>query len=164
MTITALKRSVYNLLAILLLSAALALPVCAQSGKAEPDTKAKSESKAGQKAPEVKIDTSKFIIFIHAGTDTKQSKDDKTVRLIAGALFAKGYVVRAPDDDQDEVGGPGVDYFDETAKDAAQDVAATVNDTFAKLDIPRDAKKILNPRRVTAKTKNPPNWLGVWLF
>lgn len=103
-----------------------------------------------------KVDASKFVVFIHAGSNVK----DKSIKQIAGALFSKGYVVRSPDNDQDEAGGAGVDYFDDSAKDAAQDVATTVNEAFTRLKL--DQKKALSPRR--QKTKSPPNYLGVWLF
>lgn len=102
------------------------------------------------------IDRSKFIVFIHAGPKLT----DPVVRRIAGALYTKGFVVRSPDNDQDETGGPGVDYFADTAKDAAQDVAEAVNMLMAK---PEGAPtKKLAPRR--QNTKTPANYLGVWLF
>ena len=159
MTITALRRSASGLLAVLAVCVVTAAPASGQAPKAEPKADGRPEAAADAK-PQTKIDTSKFIIFIHAGP---KKKDDRTVRLISGALYGKGYVVRAPDDDQDEIGGPGVDYFDDSARDPALDVAAIVNETFAKLDVDRDPKQKLSPRRQT-KTKNPSNWLGVWLF
>lgn len=159
MAITALQHPASSLLAILAICLVTAAPASAQSPKTETKTEKKTEKKTETKT-ETKIDTSKYIIFIHAGPN---KKDDKEVRLISGVLFGKGYVVRAPDEDQDEVGGTGVDYFDESAKDAAQDVATTVNETFTKLRTARDSTQILSPRRVT-KTKNPPFWLAVWLF
>lgn len=109
-----------------------------------------------------KVDPSKFIIFIHAGPFLKDG--EAAVKQIAGALFNKGYVVRSPDNDQDDAGGPGVDYFDDNARDAAQDVADTVNELMAKISLPKTgvAGKKLMPRR--QKTKTPPNYLGVWLF
>jgi hypothetical protein len=138
MTIMVLRRSACSLLAVLTAGLLTAVPASAQT----------------------RFDTSKFIVFIHAGG----SKDDRAVRLISGALFAKGYTVRAPDADQDEVGGPAVDYFDDSAKDAAQDVATIVNDTFVKLEIKREEKQILKPRKQITKARTSPNWLGVWLF
>jgi hypothetical protein len=71
-------------------------------------------------------------------------------------------LVRAPDNQRDVVGGPGVDYFDDSALDVAQDVANTVNETFEKLwgQVADDRK--LKPRR--QRVKNPPTYLGVWLF
>lgn len=110
-----------------------------------------------------KVDSSKFVIFIHAGPHLKNG--EAAVKQIAGALYNKGYVVRSPDNDQDEAGGPGVDYFDDNARAAAQDVADTVNELMARLTtLPKTgfAGKKLMPRR--QKTKAPPNYLGVWLF
>jgi len=102
-------------------------------------------------------DTSKFVLFIHTGP---RRPDDKVVKRIAGALAQKGYLVRAPDGQQDNVGGPGVDYFADTALDAAKDVAKTVNDILQK-EMSR-TENTLRPRR--QRTKNPATYLGVWLF
>lgn len=104
-------------------------------------------------------DKSQFVVFIHAGP---QSPDDKETKQIAVALFQKGYLVRAPDNQRDKVGGPGVDYFDDSARDMAQDVADTVNETFEKLGVQVADDKKLKPRR--QRVKNPPTYLGVWLF
>lgn len=109
-----------------------------------------------------KVDPAKFIIFIHAGPFLKDG--EAAVKQIAGALFNKGYVVRSPDNDQDDAGGPGVDYFDDNARDAAQDVADTVNELMTRIALPKTgvAGKKLMPRR--QRTKTPANYLGVWLF
>jgi hypothetical protein len=111
-------------------------------------------------AQQPKIDPSKFVVFIHAGPYLKDG--DVAVRQIAGALFSKGYVVRSPDNDVDEIAGPGVDYFDDNARDAAQDVADTVNELLPRFNRTGFQGKKLIPRR--QKTKTPPNYLGVWLF
>jgi hypothetical protein len=66
-----------------------------------------------------------------------------------------GYSVRKPDNDRDEVGGPGVDYFDDNASGVAQTIADIVNDAMP------DRKKIA-PRR--QRVKNPPYYIGIWLF
>jgi len=167
MTIRPSRYPVASLLAGFTLCLMMAGPAPAQTLRGEtktgaaPETKADAQPEAKADAqPEAKYDRSKYIIFIHAGPRTK---DDRDVKLISGALFSKGYIVRAPDDDQDEVGGPGVDYFDESAKEPADDVAKIINETFRLLKSERDAKQSLRPRR-QSKTKNPPNWLGVWLF
>src|SRR4051812_31058333 len=66
--------------------------------------------------PGAKSDNSKFVVFLHVGgkgTDGNALIDDKGVKSVAIALLSRQYVVRAPDWDNDEVGGPGVDYFAE---------------------------------------------------
>jgi hypothetical protein len=105
-------------------------------------------------------DNSRFVVFIHAGG--KDGADDKAIREIAVALLGKRYVVRAPDRERDEVGGPGVDYFAEAARDAAQEVADTVNEKLKSLNLLPDETKKLKPR--LQRLKNPPGYLGVWLF
>ena len=104
-------------------------------------------------------DPKQFVVFIHAGP---KLPDDKEIKQIAVALFQRGYLVRAPDNQRDVVGGPGVDYFDDSALDMAQDVANTVNETFGKLWGQVADDKKLQPRR--QRVKNPPTYLGVWLF
>jgi hypothetical protein len=96
-----------------------------------------------------------YIVFMHTGP---KSPDDTSVRAIAGQLVRSGYVVRAPEGDQDKVGGPGVDYFADDAKPAAERLADTVN----KLLEAETGFKPLKPRR--QNLKNPPNYLGLWLF
>jgi len=103
----------------------------------------------------------KFVLFIHTG-GSPAGIDEGKIKQIMGALAQKGYLVRAPDKEQDERGGPGVDYFADSARAAAQDVANTVNLTFEKLGIPVDEKKKLKPR--LQRVKNPAAYLGVWLF
>ena len=53
-----------------------------------------------------------FVVFLHAGPKLS----DPRIKQVAGTLFEKGYLVRAPDNEQDRVGGAGVDYFDEMAR------------------------------------------------
>jgi hypothetical protein len=100
-----------------------------------------------------------YVLFIHSGPKTS---DDMIVKRLAITLAKQGYSVREPENDQDKVGGPGVDYFDDTAKAKAQDVANAVNDYLAQNAPPGDAPKKLQPRKQSGK--NPPNYLGVWLF
>jgi hypothetical protein len=104
-------------------------------------------------------DKSQFVVFIHAGP---KLPDAKEIKQIAVALLQKGYLVRAPDSQQDKVGGPGVDYFDDSALGMAQDVADTVNETFGRLGVQVADDKKLKPRR--QRVKSPPTYLGVWLF
>jgi len=105
-------------------------------------------------------DNSRFVVFIHTGGNEKA--DDKSIREIAVALLGKRYVVRAPDKERDEVGGPGVDYFADTGRDAAQEVADVVNEKLKRLGLLPDENKKLKPR--LQRQKNPPGYLGVWLF
>jgi hypothetical protein len=104
-------------------------------------------------------DNSQFVVFIHAGGG---KIGDQQVREIGALLVKKGYVVRAPDLERDEAGGPGVDYFSNFARDAAQDVADTVNARLQALKLQSDENKKLKPR--LQRVNNPPGYLGVWLF
>ena len=98
-----------------------------------------------------------YVVFIHSGP--KQS-DDPVVKRLAVMLARQGYSVREPEEDQDKVGGPGVDYFGDQAKAKAQELADAVNGYLGPLG--QDASKKLQPRKQAAK--NPPNYLGVWLY
>ena len=100
-----------------------------------------------------------YVLFIHSGP---KGADDPFVKRLAVMLARQGYSVREPEQDQDKVGGPGVDYFDDTAKAKAQDVANVVNEYFAQNPPPGDTPKKLQPRKQSAK--NAPNYLGVCLF
>jgi hypothetical protein len=102
-------------------------------------------------------DPSRFVLFIHAGGAASES-DRKLVNTIAISLAKRGYVVRAPDDERDDVGGPGIDYFSETERPTAEDIANTVNSVSAEL---KGSVKV-EPRRQSGK--NPPGYIGVWLF
>ncbi|MBX9827927.1 MAG: hypothetical protein K2Y27_23365 [Xanthobacteraceae bacterium] len=104
------------------------------------------------------IDTGRFTVFIHGGNENEQI-GSKVLREIGTVLVKKGYVVRAPDFDQDTVGGPGVDYFSDDARDAAQDVADEINRALRSRKL---QTKELKPRR--QNVRNPPGYLGVWLF
>jgi hypothetical protein len=97
-----------------------------------------------------------FVLFIHSGP---KSADDIIVKRLAVTLAKQGYSVREPEDDQDKVGGPGVDYFVDQAQAKAQDVADKVNEFFAQNGEP---VKKLQPRKQSGKS--PPNYLGVWLY
>jgi hypothetical protein len=102
-----------------------------------------------------------YIVFIHSGP---KKADDPVVRQIAGFLVRAGYVVRSPDDAQDLVGGPGVDYFADPALPVAQTVANTINELLPKLvGTALDDSKKLKPRK-QQNVKNPATYLGVWLF
>ena len=98
-----------------------------------------------------------YVVFIHSGP--KQS-DDPVVKRLAVMLAKQGYSVREPENDQDKVGGPGVDYFADQAKAKAQDLADAVNGYLGPLG--QDASKKLQPRKQSGKS--PPNYLGIWLY
>src|SRR3954453_2684315 len=100
-----------------------------------------------------------YVLFIHSGP---KSSDDAVVKRLAVTLAKQGYSVREPEGDQDKVGGPGVDYFADQAKDKAQDVADKVNEFFAENGAPPAPAKNLKPRKQSGKIQ--PNYLGVWLF
>jgi hypothetical protein len=100
-----------------------------------------------------------YVLFIHSGP---KNADDIIVKRLAVTLAKQGYSVREPENDQDKVGGPGVDYFADQAKDKAQDVADKVNEFFAQNGPPVDPAKQLKPRKQSGKS--PPNYLGVWLY
>jgi tetratricopeptide (TPR) repeat protein len=95
-------------------------------------------------------DNGRFTLFIHGGGEAAD-----TIDVVERSLQQKGYAVRAPDDQRDAVGGPGVDYFSDGDKAAAQEVAVAINALLPSGHPP------LKPRR--QKVKNPAGYLGVWL-
>ncbi|HEX3349510.1 MAG TPA: hypothetical protein VHS58_15545 [Acetobacteraceae bacterium] len=108
---------------------------------------------------------SRSVVFIHAGGAPKTGGQDQPIASrIARDLVKFGYIVRAPDQEQDSVGGPGIDYFADSDLPLAQHVALVVNaalvDAYAAAH--RGKPPVLAPRRQSAK--NPPGYLGVWLF
>jgi hypothetical protein len=109
-------------------------------------------------AQQREIDNSQFVVFVHAGPKLSDPK----IKQVTGALFAKGYLVRAPDNEQDKDGGAGVDYFDKAAEKTATEIAALVNERLTTLNLrgPDDVALVLRLQRV----KNPPTYIGVWLF
>jgi hypothetical protein len=100
-----------------------------------------------------------YVLFIHCGPRTA---DDPQVKRLALLLAKQGYSLREPEEDQDKVGGPGVDYFADEARAKAQEVADAVNGYLALSGPPLDPGKKLQPRR--QNVKNAPNYLGVWLY
>ena len=100
-----------------------------------------------------------YVLFIHAGP---KKPDDGSIKELALRLLKRGYVVRQPAFDQDVVGGPGVDYFTDQARGKAQEVADIVNDFLADIGTPPSDAKKLKPR--LQNVKNPPTYLGVWLY
>jgi hypothetical protein len=95
-----------------------------------------------------------YVLFIHSGP---KSSDDPAVKKIAVQLARAGYSVREPENDQDKVGGPGIDYFAAQAAAEAAKVADLVNGYLG-----LDPAKKLPTRRQSGKS--PPNYLGIWLY
>src|SRR3954454_20085715 len=91
-----------------------------------------------------------YVLFIHCGP---KKAEDKEVKELALMLAKLGYSVREPEEDQDKVGGPGVDYFADRAKGAAAAVAELVN-KYLKIT---DEKAKLKARPQNAK--NSPFYL-----
>ena len=100
-------------------------------------------------------DAKRFVLFIHGGAQASKPPEDLTSR-IALTLARRGYVVKSPEKDLDEVGGPGVDYFHTEDRVAAQDIADTVNSI-----LPSEMNKL--PVRLQRIT-NPSGYIGVWLY
>jgi hypothetical protein len=101
-------------------------------------------------------DNSRYILFLHAGAPPDVHDANAHLLAVLNGLRKAGYLVRKPDSDRDDVGGPGVDYFDDNDLAAAQAVADIVNAAMP------DSPKKIAPRR--QRVKNPPYYLGVWLF
>src|SRR5271167_2984982 len=97
---------------------------------------------------------SSFVLFIHAGA--RNNPDQDLVKKIAVALATRGYNVHSPDNERDEIGGPGVDYFSDEDLPAAQDIATVISDM-----LPQGSKRLM-PRRQRGKSQ--PGYIGVWLF
>jgi hypothetical protein len=101
----------------------------------------------------------RYVVFVHAGPN----QNDSRIKQVSGALFAKGYLVKSPDGDQDMASGAGVDYFDPSAKDEAAKIATLMNERLASLKLKGPDDLELKPR-FQGNTKNPPTYIGVWLF
>jgi hypothetical protein len=110
---------------------------------------------AQQQQQENPLANSRYILFIHTG-GAPENSDVGLIPEILSVLLRNGYSVRKPDDQRDEVGGPGVDYFDEKDQDKAKELANLVNSV-----LPASLKR-LDARR--QRVKNPPGYFGVWLF
>jgi len=99
-------------------------------------------------------DTAKFTVFIHEGG----TPNAEVVKRLAAALASKGYNIRGFDEEQDTIGGPGVDYFYDEDKAAAEDIAQIINKELTTNGLSAN----VNPRK--QGVKNPPGYIGVWLF
>ena len=96
-------------------------------------------------------DNNRFVVFIHAGGGSQEAAQQ-----VALALGKEGFVVRRPDNQRDTVGGPGIDYFNQQDAGGAARAASIVNAAM-----PRGSRNL--PTRLQ-RAKNPPGYLGVWLF
>jgi hypothetical protein len=101
------------------------------------------------------------IVFVHGGGKKERDARNEAASAIAKELAKSGYVVRSPDQEQDVVGGPAVDYFDEADLACARAIAAVVN---ANTEVGKLQEKPIQlaPRR--QRIKNQPGYIGVWLF
>jgi len=98
----------------------------------------------------------RYTVFIHSGGWRGGDSDDKVVTPVVSALAQRGYLVRPPDKQRDDSGGAGVDYFAESDKDIAQDIANVVNDVLYK------SEPKVKPRY--QRIRNPTGYIGVWLY
>lgn len=96
-----------------------------------------------------------YIVYIHCGP---KKAVDPAIKGIALALTKSGYSVREPEEDQDKVGGPGVDYFSPDAKNEADKVAAFVS---GQLSLNPPLKARLQTSKETLYQKF---YLGIWLY
>jgi hypothetical protein len=98
----------------------------------------------------------RYTVFIHSGGWKQGDSDEKVVTPVVSALAQRGYVVRPPDNQRDEAGGAGVDYFAESDDKIAQDIANVVNDVLYK------SEPKVKPRY--QRIRNPTGYIGVWLY
>jgi hypothetical protein len=104
---------------------------------------------AGVKSPPPD-NANRYSVFVHSG-----GCNQKVVPSLVSALAQRGYVVRPPDAQGDAVGGAGVDYFADSDKDIAQDIADVVNDALY------NSEAKVHPR--IQRIRNPTGYIGVWL-
>lgn len=92
------------------------------------------------------------VVFIHTG-----GGDPSVGGRLADFLTQNGLRVRGVDSFQDSVGGAGVDYFTQADLDLATRASNLTNYFLGTDALP------LQPR-YQSSVKNPPGYLGVWLF
>jgi hypothetical protein len=108
---------------------------------------------AGVDAPPPE-NASHYTLFIHSGGGSlKEDAKLMAVMKVVSALAQRGYLVRPWDNYADNT---VVDYFAESDKDIAQDVADVVNDVLYK------SEPTVKPRY--QPIRNPTGYIGVWLF
>jgi hypothetical protein len=121
---------------------------------------------SGGKVPDANVSTkspaeqlSRYTLFIHSGAppDVTAAPDVST---LVKKFKDDGYVVRGTDDQRDERGGSGIDYFRLEDEDAAEAIAKTVN-AWLKAN-GKGELAVLKERRQLVR--NPPGYIGVWIF
>jgi hypothetical protein len=101
-----------------------------------------------------KLQNGEYRIFLHTGG--ARALGEEFVEQVVAALRYQGFTVAGRDDQWDQVGGPGVDYFVKQDAAAAQAIADAVNDT-----LPPGAAPV-RPRQQST-VRNPPGTIGLWL-
>ncbi len=96
---------------------------------------------------------SDYTLFIHYGSKTPSNQDVST---LVSNLKREGFLVRGADPKRDEVGGPGVDYFQDEDEAGATKIAELVNKW-----LPEGATKLKARRQ---RVRNPAGFIGVWIF
>jgi hypothetical protein len=96
-----------------------------------------------------------YIVFIHCGP---KKATDPAIKALALALTKSGYSVREPEEDQDKVGGPGVDYFSPDAKNEADKIATFVG---TQLSLNPPLKSRLQNLKESLYQKF---YVGIWLY
>ena len=95
-----------------------------------------------------------YTLFIHSGGGSLNEEERLVaVKKVVSALAQRGYLVRPWDNNSDET---VVDYFADSDKDIAQDIADVVNDILYK------GEPTVKPR--FQPIRNPTGYIGVWLF
>jgi len=92
-----------------------------------------------------------YALFVHYGSQSPVNAD---VSQLISRLRNVGFRVLGTDRERDVQGGPGVDFFRDEDEAAAKKIAELVNDW-------RGTPTIKARRQ---KVKNPPGFIGVWLF
>jgi hypothetical protein len=102
---------------------------------------------------------SNYILFVHYGAPSDVGAVPNVSSLVK-KLKSDGYVVRGADDQRDDSGTPGIDYFREEDKPTATVIADTVNKWLQEND--KQELAVVKPRR--QDIHNPAGYIGVWIF
>ena len=102
------------------------------------------------------LNANSHVVFLHKGHWRDADGAPEVVNALQTALAQRGYIVRQSDDYRDEVGGVGVDYFQDADKPIAQDIADVVNHLIYS-DV-----AALKPRLQNVKAHE--GYIGVWLY
>lgn len=96
-----------------------------------------------------------YIVVIHCGPN---KANDPAIKKLTLSLTGQGYSVREPEEDQDKVGGPGVDYFSPDAKGEADKMADLVSTELSLKAKPPSRLQSVN------NALYQKFYLGVWLY